>query len=186
MGVNSEGRAPRLLLIITVLLLVLAALLVWLMVIPEPSAVAGLAHPDQPGMNVGGDGLARLGIAGPMLLWLQTVVLLLIHALVALGVSPARRSGGFWLLLGTTCAVSIAVWWGMYHSYVDYLHTGEPALLFGFPLPTTLAFFGVPAGSVLLCLLYVLGFRRFVYTPEDEAAYEAFRAQTGARRVAEH
>ena len=91
MGVNSEGRAPRLLLIITVLLLVLAALLVWLMVIPEPSAVAGLAHPDQPGMNVGGDGLARLGIAGPMLLWLQTVVLLLIHALVALGVSPARR-----------------------------------------------------------------------------------------------
>ena len=81
--------------------------------------------------------------------------------------------------------MSIGVWWGMYESYVEYLRSGETALVFGYPLPTALALFGVPLGGALLCLLYVLGFRRFVYTAEDEAAYEAFRTHTGPARIPE-
>ena len=184
-GSDARGAAPRLVLLIAGLLVVVAGLLVWLMVIPEPPAVAGMAHSDQPGMNAGGDGLARLGGAGPLLFWLQAAILLLIHAMVALGVTPARRNTTFWALLAAICLVSLGVWWGMYESYVEYLRSGETALVFGYPLATALALFGVPFGGALLCLLYVLGFRRFVYTSEDEAAYEAFRAHSGPARIPE-
>lgn len=140
------------------------------------------AHPSIEGMSVGGDGLARLGGAGWMIFLLQTLTLLLIYALIALGVPARHRSRRFWILLGIGCAISLAVWWGMYGTYRHYLETGDVRMLLGFPLPTTLMLFGVFLGGSLLCGLYIWGFRRFVLTDEDEAAYEALRAQSANPR----
>jgi hypothetical protein len=173
-------------LVIAGLLMILGLLLVWLMAVPEPAFVSGAAHPDQAGMSVGGDRGERLGAAGPMLFWLQSCILLLIHALIALGVAPRNRTRTFWALLGLIATVSLAVWWGMYESYTNYLRSGVTSEVFGFPLPTSLALFGVPCGGVLLCMFYVWGFRRFVYSEVDEAAYEKLRAESGQPRLPEH
>lgn len=179
-------RTQPLMFVIAGLLLILGVLLVWLLSMPEPGAVSGAAHPEQAGMSVGGDRGERLGSAGPMLFWLQSCILLLIHALIALGVAPGNRTRTFWGLLGVIAAVSLAIWWGMYESYTSYLHTGVVSEVFGFPLPTSLALFGVPCGGALLCVFYVWGFRRFIYTEADEAAYEKLRAETGQPRIPEH
>lgn len=172
--------------VIAGLLVILGVLLVWLMTVPEPAYVSGVAHPEQSGMSVGGERGERLGNAGPLLFWLQSCILLLIHALIALGVAPRHRTPSFWGLLAAIAAVSLAVWWSMYESYMDYLHTGVAPAVFGFPLPTSLALFGVPCGGALLCVFYVWGFRRFIYSEADEAAYEKLRAETGQPRIPEH
>jgi hypothetical protein len=43
--------------------------------------------------------------------------------------------------------------------------------------------FGVWSSGALFCLIYIIGFRRFVFTAEDEAAYEALRARSATPRA---
>ena len=42
--------------------------------------------------------------------------------------------------------------------------------------------FGVFLGGSYLCGLYIWGFRRFVYTAEDEQVYESLRASAAEPR----
>ena len=166
-------------------LVIILGMLVWLMLIPEPPGVGGTAHAVFPGMNIGGDGLARLGGQGPLIYALQMLTLLLTYLLVALGISEQRRSVMFWSLLMLACAVSMAIWSAIYLTYFSYLESAEIAIALGFPLPTTLMLFGIFPGGGLLCLLYIIGFRRFIYTEEDEVAYEALRARAEIPRAGE-
>ena len=166
-------------LIHTILLLLLAilALLVTLLFGDSPPGATGIPHDQFDAMTRGGDGLARLGGMGWAMSLIQVLTILLIHALIALGINERHRSRTFWLLLGSSAAVSLAVWLGMYFSYVSFLETGTTTWLFGFPLATFLSVFGVFLGGSYLCVIYIWGFRRFIYTVEDEAAYEALRAE---------
>ena len=167
----------RLIHVILALLLAILALLVTLLVQGGPAGATGVAHPLIPGMNVGGDGLARLGGMGWLMAALQTLVLLLIHALLALGVSPRHRTAAFWGFVALGAGLSLAVGWGMYLSYLAYLADGSGPLLFGYPLSTALMLFGVFLAGSYFCGLYIWGFRRFIFPEEDEAAYEALRAE---------
>jgi hypothetical protein len=133
-------------------------------------------------MSSGGDGLARLDGKGWLMCLIQVLTILLIHALVALGVSERRRSRTFWLLLGACTSLSLAIWLGLYLSYIHYLETGSTSVVFGYPLPTALTLLGVFSGGSCLCVLYIWGFRRFIYPEADEAAYEALRAAAGRPR----
>ncbi|MEM8768042.1 MAG: hypothetical protein AAGE43_11385 [Pseudomonadota bacterium] len=162
---------------ILALLLAILGVLIALLIQGGPEAATGAAHPQIPGMNVGGDGLARLGGMGWLMATLQTLVLLLIHALLALGVSERHRTSVFWVLVAVGAALSMAVWWGMYLSYVTYLADGTGPLLFGYPVSTALMLFGVFLAGSYFCGLYIWGFRRFIFPEEDEAAYEALRAE---------
>jgi hypothetical protein len=168
--------------VIFALLSGILALLAVLLVLGGPESATGVAHGSVDGMSAGGDGLARLGGAGWLVSAIQWLTLLLIHALIALGVPERYRSGRFWLMLGIACAVSMAVWWGMYASYRHYLDSGEVTWLIGFPLPTVLMLFGVFLAGTSLCALYVFGFRRYVLTHDDEAAYEALRTAAASPR----
>ena len=166
----------RLILVIFALLIGILVLLLSLLASGGVEGATGMAHAVIPGMSVGGDGLARLGGAGWRIALIQVLALLLIHALIALGVPARHRTRMFWVLLGIGCVISLSVWLAMYSSYRAYLGTGETKLLLGFPLPTSIMLFGVFLGGSYLCGLYIWGFRRFVLTEEDEAAYEALRA----------
>lgn len=168
---------------ILALLLVILGLLVWLMLIPEPALATGAPHSLFPAMNAGGDGLARLQGATLPIGWLGACCFLMMLLLTALGVQPARRSGGFWLLMLLVTVATQWVWWAMYGSYLRYLETGELTLLLGYPTATAWMLFGVWLAGTGLCLIYVIGFRRFIFTAEDEAAYEALRAQAEVPRA---
>ncbi len=167
----------RLIHLILVLLLAILAVLIALFVQGGPDAATGMTHPRIPGMNVGSDGLARLGGLGWLMATLQTLVLLLIHALLALGVHERHRTPAFWGFVAIGAGLSLAVWWGMYLSYIAYLANGTGPLLFGYPLSTALMLFGVFLAGSYFCGLYIWGFRRFIFPEEDEEAYEALRAE---------
>ena len=176
----------RLMHAIFVLLLLLLGGLLALMALPEPAAVTGDAHPLVDGMRIGGDGLARLGGARWLIAGLQGIVILLVYALIALSVAPARRTARFWVLLGVGCGLSLAVWVAMVLTYFAVLEGRDPGELAGYPAATAFMLYGVFLAGSYLCALYSFGFRRFVLTEEDEAAYEALRARAAVPRVPEH
>jgi hypothetical protein len=165
------------------LLLAILALLGWLMILPEPTLVTGAPHPLFPGMNMGGDGAARLGHASRVIGVLGSLIMLLMQALPMLGVSARRRDGAFWVLMAVVACAAQGTWWAMYLGYLAFLETGETRFVFGFPVPTTWMLFGVWSSGALFCLIYIIGFRRFVFTAEDEAAYEALRAHSATPRA---
>ena len=172
----------RLIHVILLLLLAILGLLVTLLLGDSPAGATGQTHEQIPAMTIGGDGLARLGSLGWAISSIQVLTILLIHGLIALGISERHRSSTFWALLGSSAALSLAIWMGLYLSYIHFLETGDANLVFGYPLPTALAMFGVFIGGSYLCLIYIWGFRRFVFPEEDEAAYEALRAAAARPR----
>jgi len=165
------------------LVLVIAGLLISLMLIDEPAFSTGLAHELYTGMNAGGDGLARLGAAAGLVGWLGAAIMLLMALMPALGVRVERRSALFWMLMAVVMAAGQWVWWSMYLGYLDFLRSGEPNYVLSFPAATSWMLYGVWLAGSLLSLIYIFGFRRFILSHEDEAEYEALRAEAEVPRV---
>ena len=158
--------------LIFALVLAMLGMLVWIMLLPEPAMSTGGPHPDLVQMNVGGDGLARLGDAAAILFWLQVTAQFFMVLLIVLSVNEAKRTALFWSAIGAILLLSLGVWTALYLSYLGYLATAETGYLFGFPTATSVMLFGIWGTGATLCLLYVAGFRRFIFSEEDEAAFE--------------
>jgi hypothetical protein len=70
----------------------------------------------------------------------------------------------------------------MYLSYLDFLRSGETAFVLSFPIATSWMLYGVWVSGMVLAGIYVFGFRRYIFSLEDEAEYEALRAQAAVPR----
>lgn len=170
------------------ILLVLAllwALLLLVAVQPEPSVPNSLPHPDIDGMMAGSDGLARLAEIGWPAFSLQVTTLILVVLVIALGVSRRYRTLPFWLGLAATAILFVFVWTRIYLGHQHFLSTGEFHYVLGFPAPTAWVGYGIWASGLALLLLYVLGFRKFIYTHEDEAEFDHLVEELRAGRDGE-
>lgn len=134
---------------------------------------AGVAHPEFPGMQVGGDGAARLQYIGSFAFLFQSLLLVLIVCLSILGVSERHRSARFMMYMGLSLLFMLFVWWQMYSGHQAFLASGETAYFMGFPVATAWQMYGTWLGAIPLILVYSLGFDQYIYTPEDEAAFMA-------------
>jgi uncharacterized membrane protein YecN with MAPEG domain len=161
----------RLIYLILGLLLIVCACVAAIIFGPEPAASTGLPHATIDGMRSGGDGLTRFEPVGTITLVMQTALFTLFGVLLYLGVSPHRRTrqSKIWIAAGTTAL--LLVWWSMYGTYVDYLRSGELRMFLGFPIPTAFTVFGLWLAGFVFVIAYVVGFRTFVFTEQDEAAY---------------
>lgn len=138
----------------------------------EPVANAGgVAHPDFPGMRIGGDGAARLEHIGRLGFAFQCLLLLQIVLLAMLGVSPKRRTPDFLAYMFGSLLFMLFVAWQMYSGHLEYLETGETGYFLGFPTATAWQVYGTWLGAIPLVLVYCLGFRKFIYTHEDEEEF---------------
>ncbi len=173
----------RLIHLVALILYTMLGLLAWLLLLPEPDLATGVTHAQFPGMNAGGDGRHRLGAATVPIFGIGALTMLLMALLPALGVQPRHRDRVFAGLLVLVIGAGQIVWWFMFTGYLDFHATGEPRYTLGFPAATSWMLFGVWLAGALLCFIYVIGFRRFVLTEEDEAAYEALRAEAAVPRV---
>ncbi len=173
----------RLIHIVLVVLLLIGGLIGWILVSPEPPMSTGGPHPDIEGMNIGGDGLARLGPIFSLGFTLQALFVILIHLLVALSVAERNRTSGFWMSLVGAGLVSMWVCWKIFSSYAEFLETGVTGYFLGFPIASAWMMFGIWLAGALLAIIYVVGFRRFVFTLEDEAAYDLLEAEAETRRA---
>ncbi len=162
----------QLIFVIFALCVAMSALLL-LIIFAEPVAGAGgVAHPLFKGMSNGGDGAARLEHIGAYAYAFQALLLALIVALSTLGISERHRTPRLRAYMIATFVFSLFVLWRMVAGHLHFLATGETSFFMGFPTPTAWAVYGVWAGALPLMFIYVIGFRQFIYTEEDEAEYE--------------
>lgn len=164
----------RLAIAILVLGIIECALLVVIALSPAPENAAGLAHDALAGVRVGGDGAERIApIIWPAFLF-QALVLVQCHLMIALGVSDHRRTPALMTLLAACLAVSLFVWFNLFSSYQAFLQTGVTDYVAGFPTATAWQVYAIWLGGMSLVALYVFGFRKFIWSEEDEQAYQQF------------
>ena len=152
-----------------------------LILVAEPVAGAGgVAHLVFDGMRIGGDGSARLESIGSLAYGFQALLLVLIVALATLGISERHRTTRLRAYMLATLIFSLFIFWRMVANHLQFLATGETEYFMGFPTATAWAVYGVWLGSAPLIILYVAGFRQFIYTEEDEASFNQLLAETTA------
>ena len=162
----------KLIVVIFATVLVMAGILIAICLAETVPNAAGMPHPEFNGMQAGGDGAARLQYIGGLAFAFQCLLLLLIVCLCALGVAEQRRTAEFWAYIGGTLLFSLFAWWQMYSGHQAFLQTGTTGYFMGFPTATAWQVFGTWLGAIPLILLYSLGFRKFIFTDEDEDRYE--------------
>jgi hypothetical protein len=167
----------RLIALIFALCLAMGALLLAILFAEQAPGASGAPHPTIAGMQVGGDGQARLEVIGGYAFLFQALLLLLICCLCALGVSARYRSKTFYVYLAACYGFMFLVWWQTYFGHQDFLATGDTAYFMGFPIASAWQMYGTWLGAIGLVLIYILGFNKYIYTDQDEAAFQALIAE---------
>jgi hypothetical protein len=157
---------------ILVLLLIIAACTVILLFGPEPSGSTGVAHEEFTAMRAGGDGATRFLPVRMSVLILQSASILLFGALLYLGVDERRRTRQCkaWIISGTVAF--LLIWGAILASYGRFLEMGSSEMFLGFPVATAFTVYGLWLCGFVLVLGYVIGFRTFIFSADDEARYK--------------
>jgi hypothetical protein len=146
--------------------------------LPQHEGALGVDHPVFANMRHGGSGVDR---HGPMLWagWAFGALGMVFYvALMALGTRAGahRRAIARWLYLGL--GIYLAAWTWLVLVYDTSGRSSSDVVLFlGFPAPAAIMLFVLCPVSLLLAAVYVAGFNRWVFSEEDQAAYEKLVAQ---------
>lgn len=155
--------------LILVLLLVIGFFLGLALLREVPPAASGSPHPEISGMQVGGDGEARIKGIELASFVVFSATFLICLSLIFLGISKGKRTLTFLIPAGVITLAILFVWYRVFDSYMEYLSSGKVDFILGFPEPTAWMIFGLWGGGALFTVIYVAGFRKFIYTKEDEA-----------------
>ncbi len=155
--------------VILVLLLVIGFFLGLALLREVPPAASGSPHPEISGMQVGGDGEARIKGIELASFVVFSATFLICLSLIFLGISKGKRTLTFLIPAGVITLAILFVWYRVFDSYMEYLSSGKVDFILGFPEPTAWMIFGLWGGGALFTVIYVAGFRKFIYTKEDEA-----------------
>ena len=102
--------------------------------------------------------------------------------LCALGVAERRRTRELMIYMGVSLGLMLIIWWQMYAGHQAFLESGSTGYFMGFPIATSWQVYGTWLGAIPLILIYSIGFRKYIYTHEDE---ERFNQLLAERKVAE-
>ena len=164
-------NSMRPILVLLGLLVSLLALCVLILYIPEPINGHGMAHHTVDGMREVGDIRQQSEPVFGVGYLLGVLIYLIISVLVYLGVRPAKRDR--LLLTAHTLAtlLVLGMWSFLMYLFRQYLLSGDPMVIIAFPLPTLVMLLGLWIAPMSFSLIYILGFRRWIYTPEDEKTF---------------
>ena len=132
-------------------------------------------------MQVGGDGAARLQHIGSLGFAFQCLLLTLIALLSMLGVSERHRTKKLAMYFGGSLVLMLIMAWQMYSGHQQFLETGVTGYFMGFPTATAWQLYGTWLGAIPLILIYSLGFRKYIYTEEDEEKFNKLLAEKSAQ-----
>lgn len=169
--------SSKLIPIILSICLIMGALVIAIIYATETPFAGGSPHPDFQGMVIGGDGEMRLLHIGTFAFLFQSLLLLLIVCLCCLGVNQLKRSRSFYGYMAASYTMAMFIWWQMYSGHQAFLSSGEIDYFMGFPVPTAWQMYGTWLSAIPLILLYSLGFRKYIYSAEDEKAFQAILAE---------
>lgn len=150
----------------------------------EPVANAsGAAHPDFPGMQIGGDGAARLEHIGLLGFTFQCLLLCQIILLSLLGIAERHRTTDLYVYMFGTMLFTLFIGWQMYSGHQEYLDTGSTGYFMGFPTATAWQLYGTWLGAIPLVIIYSVGFRKYIYTPQDEEKFQQLLSEKAQERT---
>ena len=154
------------------LLACLLALCVLIFTIPEPINGHSMAHHScgrhAPGRRCLATESNPYSAVGYLL---GALIYLIISTLVYIGVTRAKRDGKFTLAHSAATLVVLGMWSLLMYLFRQYLHSGDPMIDFAFPLPTLVMLLGLWIAPMSFSLIYILGYRRWIFTPEDEQTF---------------
>ncbi len=159
--------------VIFAICLLMAGILIAIIMAEPVANSGGMAHPQIPGMQVGGDGQARLAHIGNLAFMFQTLLLILIVCLSVLGVSERHRSKDLILYMAATTLLSLFFWWMMWSGHQQYMETGSTGYFMGFPIATAWQVYGTWLGAIPLIVIYSVGFRKYIYSEQDEKDFNS-------------
>ncbi len=150
----------------------LLVLFVIALALPQPPASYGMPHPEVEGLLHGGSGPERHGGRLGLGWAIGGFELLFFLSLIALGTRQRAdlRGLGKPLMLGG--AVYVAIWTLLMVAYGRYLGQAEPSLVLALPEPTAVMLYLLYPMPAFFIALYVIGFRRWVLTEDDQAAFD--------------
>lgn len=159
----------------------LLVLLTVALALPQPPGSFGMPHPKVEGLLHGGSGAERHGGRLGLSWAIGGFELLFFLSLIALGARQREslRGLGRPLLLGG--AIYMAIWTLLMVAYGRYLAQGEPALVLALPEPTAVMLYLLYPMPAFFIALYVVGFRRWVLTEEDQLAFDHLVDERRAR-----
>ena len=162
--------------------LALAVVLGLILVVPAAPNGRGLPHPEIAGMFVGGDPSRHLELMG--LGWVFAMLMSgLCSALLWLGfVTKHRRPGRRRALLFSLPWLPI-VFTGLFSSYDRFMVDPASGWWWGLPGATAWMLYGLWLAPLVFVVVYVAGFERWVYGPEEAKRFEAL--VRGARQRAQ-
>ncbi|MDP6653153.1 MAG: hypothetical protein QGF90_13785 [Gammaproteobacteria bacterium] len=161
--------------------ILMAAILLAIILAEPVIAAGGAAHPNFPGMQVGGDGAARLQHIGMLGFAFHCLLLTQIVLLSMLGISERYRTLELGCYMGGCLGLMLVIAWGMFSNHLQYLDTGTTGYFMGFPTATAWQLYGTWLGAIPLVIIYSVGFGKFIYTAEDEEKYNALLAEKASQ-----
>ena len=147
----------------------LAAILFAAAGVPERLQGYSAFHPEFAGMQQSGaDAEPDAGLL--MIGWsFGALQIAFFTAMLALGARSRRGLRGLGVPLIAASLFYLAIWTALVVAYRSYANGGDPALFLGFPAPTAWMLFALWPCPVIFTLYYVVGFDRWIATPEDLA-----------------
>jgi len=137
----------------------------------------GKPHAEIAGLQIGGDGAARLEHIGFLGFMFQSLLMVQIVSLSILGVAERYRTKKFLIYMASALALMLLIGWQMFSGHLEYLSSNETGYFLGFPNATAWATYGIWLSAIPLVLIYSLGFREFIYTEEDERKFNELLAE---------
>jgi hypothetical protein len=104
---------------------------------------------------------------------LQAITLAVFVLLAAFSIPSHKRNTALWVLLAGQYVLVLINWLALMANYGEVTRTGATDYVAGFPTATFLMVAGTAFTALPLVALYVFGFRRFIFSHEDEARFEA-------------
>jgi hypothetical protein len=162
----------------------LAATVVVAVALTERPQVRSTDHPNFAGMQQSGSN----AVPETTLLWVGwsfgALQITFFAAMLALGARNRRGLRGLSGPLIAASLVYLAIWSALVLTYRGQLNVEDPALFLGFPVATAWMLFALWPCPLIFTLYYVIGFDRWIATPEDLAeldrTLERLRAESKA------
>lgn len=165
---SKQGKKKWEIYVVLALLLVVSLFLSISVFQSMPPSASGMPHPEIEGMRIGGDGSSRISDLETASFIVFAATFLLFTILIISGIPKNKRTIRFWIWMTTITLAILIVWYQVFDSYLSYLSTGSLKYIMGFPEPSAWMIYGLWGGGALFALVYVVEFRRLVYSKEDE------------------
>lgn len=168
----------------TVAVLILIAMAVCIAIafaLGAPEGAGGVAHPTIGNMSIGGPGEARHARVFGVAWAFGACMILLFSTCLALGASKGGKVGGIKIYLFVGVALHLAAFSAVMMAYRPYMVDGTAPFVGSFPLPSAIMLYALWGAPVYFVLLYVIGFKRFIFSEEDEVKFAAIVKASRAR-----